>query len=108
MKKRDLVKKATLDRLDRWRFESELEKLEKRLDGHERRFDRLELWRFESEIRKRLGEKAPKTIEQLYHELLYAVGSKYPNETRHQTALRYIREAEEKDTKSEAKTEQLR
>jgi len=33
-------------------------------------------------------------IENKYHELLFAVESKFPNETRHQTALRYIREAE--------------
>lgn len=30
----------------------------------------------------------------LYNELLFAVGRKFPGETRHQTALRYIREAE--------------
>jgi hypothetical protein len=30
----------------------------------------------------------------LYHELLYAVAQKFPNETRHQTALRYIIERE--------------
>lgn len=29
-----------------------------------------------------------------YDELLYAVGNKHPNETRHETALRYIRQAE--------------
>jgi len=29
-----------------------------------------------------------------YHELLYAVENKCPGETRHQTALRYIREQE--------------
>jgi hypothetical protein len=29
-----------------------------------------------------------------YHELLYAVGTKYPGESRHETALRYIRQAE--------------
>lgn len=36
-------------------------------------------------------------IQQLrtrYHELLYGVASRYPGETRHETALRYIREAE--------------
>lgn len=32
-----------------------------------------------------------------YHELLYAVETKWPNETRHQTALRYIRRAETSD-----------
>jgi hypothetical protein len=29
-----------------------------------------------------------------YHELLYAVEKKHPGETRHETALRYIRQAE--------------
>ena len=29
-----------------------------------------------------------------YYELIMAVANKYPNETRHQTALRYIKEAE--------------
>lgn len=32
--------------------------------------------------------------EGLYEQLLYAVESKFPGETRHQTALRYIRQAE--------------
>ena len=36
----------------------------------------------------------PLTVEHLYNELLFAVGNKYPGETRHQTALRYIRQAE--------------
>ena len=31
-----------------------------------------------------------------YEELLYAVARKYPGETRHETALRYIRQAEER------------
>jgi hypothetical protein len=30
----------------------------------------------------------------LYHEILMAVESKWPDKTRHQTALRYIRQAE--------------
>lgn len=33
-------------------------------------------------------------LEKNYYELIYAVGSKFPNETRHETALRYIRERE--------------
>lgn len=33
----------------------------------------------------------------LYHELLYQVSMKHPNETRHQTALRYLRNAERQD-----------
>lgn len=31
----------------------------------------------------------------LYRELLHAVSTKYPGETRHDTVLRYIRQAEE-------------
>ena len=34
------------------------------------------------------------TYDQLYNELISAVYRKFPNETRHQTALRYIQEAE--------------
>lgn len=33
--------------------------------------------------------------DQLYHELLYQVGNKYPNESRHETALRYLKRAEQ-------------
>lgn len=32
--------------------------------------------------------------QEKYMELLYAVASKFPNETRHQTALRYIKNSE--------------
>ncbi len=35
-------------------------------------------------------------IEDKYNELLYAVARKFPNETRHQTALRYIKDIEAK------------
>lgn len=34
----------------------------------------------------------------LYHELLFAVANKHPGETRHETALRYIRQAENPGT----------
>jgi len=32
------------------------------------------------------------SIEALYQELIMAVSQKFPNETRHETALRYIRD----------------
>ena len=38
-----------------------------------------------------------------YQELIMAVGKKYPNETRHQTALRYIKEREEGSQHADAK-----
>ena len=44
-------------------------------------------------------QRKPLTDE-LYNELLFAVGNKYPNETRHQTALRYILQAEKGDEKA--------
>ena len=37
------------------------------------------------------------SVEEEYYELLWAVSKKYPNETRHQTALRYIQQAEQGD-----------
>lgn len=36
----------------------------------------------------------PDDVVQKYGELLYAVHKKFPDETRHQTALRYIKKAE--------------
>jgi len=37
-----------------------------------------------------------------YHELIMEVANKYPGETRHETALRYIRNAEKVDTQASA------
>lgn len=42
--------------------------------------------------------KSYSELAYLYNELLYAVARKFPNETRHDTALRYIREAEDRAT----------
>ena len=41
----------------------------------------------EATMRKELAKK--------YNELIYMVGNKYPTESRHETALRYIKEAEQ-------------
>ena len=38
--------------------------------------------------------RAGDETEKLYHELLYEVARKFPDETRHETARRYIRQAE--------------
>lgn len=48
------------------------------------------------EIKKALLAKKPRRIstKSMYHELLMAVARKFPGETRHETALRYIREKE--------------
>jgi len=45
----------------------------------------------------------PDDISDMYFELIYAVGNKHPGETRHQTALRYIRQAEMADNSASAK-----
>lgn len=52
----------------------------------------------------------PKEVDykEKYHELLYAVGTKYPGETRHQTALRYIQRAESPTNHGPAQQEKPR
>lgn len=40
--------------------------------------------------------------EEAYQELIYAVARKFPNETRHQTALRYIMQAERGSSQCES------
>jgi len=42
-------------------------------------------------------------IEAKYYELLWAVEKKFPNESRHETALRYITEQEQTKCESPAK-----
>ena len=44
--------------------------------------------------KKKQQEKLDKELAKPYSELINAVESKHPNETRHQTALRYIKERE--------------
>lgn len=44
-------------------------------------------------------------VESRYNELLFAVGSKRVGETRHDTALRYIKQAEDNITYGPAKAE---
>jgi len=46
------------------------------------------------EIQDKEFEKL-ESIQESYYELIMAVENKYPNETRHQTALRLIREAQQ-------------
>jgi len=46
------------------------------------------------------------SLQSLYNELLYSVSNKYPNESRHQTALRYIRKMEENSTIDSTSTKQ--
>jgi hypothetical protein len=47
-------------------------------------------------------EQHLKRLREKYNELIFAVVKKYPNETRHETALRYIKQAES-DTTENAK-----
>ena len=41
-------------------------------------------------------------VDAKYAELIYAVGNKYPGESRHETALRYIRQAEQSSGEAQA------
>ena len=47
-----------------------------------------------SMFRKEFYQLPPSDVVQKYEELLYAVARKFPDETRHQTALRYIKTSE--------------
>ena len=49
-------------------------------------------------------ERELERVRKLYNELLHAVARKYPGETRHQTALRYIQQAERGNTQEDART----
>lgn len=49
--------------------------------------------------KRRIGRKQL-DYERLYNELIMAVGNKYPDESRHQTALRYIQNAEQSSGQS--------
>ena len=42
-----------------------------------------------------------------YHKLIYAVATKYPNETRHETALRYIMERENQECRAAMSNDKL-
>lgn len=46
--------------------------------------------------------RAKEEAERLYYELIYAVGNKYEGESRHETALRYIKNAENQRSGPEA------
>ena len=48
-------------------------------------------WRLQSDTN---SSSCSGSVKDLYYELLYAVGKKYPGESRHETALRYIQSAE--------------
>ena len=50
--------------------------------------------RYLHDLLRRL-EAENKELKDKYYELLYAVEQKFPGETRHETALRYIRQREE-------------
>jgi len=58
----------------------------------------------DGEAAKRLAASEARAgrLEGLYNELLFAVGMKHRDETRHQTALRYIQRAEAPCTDSRA------
>ena len=50
-----------------------------------------------ADLIERLAARVPDGCVEKYNELLYAVERKFPNETRHETTLRYIKERERRD-----------
>jgi len=73
--------------------------LENRLKNYDTLFEEVlvlrnsdrDIRRQNADLRKRLEE-----AERQYHELLFAVETKHDGETRHETALRYVRQGEYK------------
>jgi hypothetical protein len=65
-----------------------------------RLYDLLDMYHFALNGKKCLPDLKDITelkecnVQKLYNELLYQVGRKFPNETRHETALRYLKNAE--------------
>ena len=60
----------------------------------------------ENFVRQGVSQPVLRTdIEEKYNELIMAVATKFTNETRHETALRYIKEAENFNDNSCAKNE---
>jgi hypothetical protein len=86
----------------------ELEAMRPTFDQLKARYDRHAGWlEWQDELRAQLAEAQAKTkwieeemkltlheLHEKYYELVYCVASKFPNESRHETALRYIRNAE--------------
>ena len=57
--------------------------------------------RIDNELNMEYMEQEMKKIKDKYYELIMAVGNKYDGETRHQTALRYIKTAESSSDEQE-------
>lgn len=72
---------------------SQLLELKRGLINNNTNFQLAFLDAYLDQFKKLKRERAE--AQRLYHELLYAVGKKFPNETRHETALRYIKSCED-------------
>jgi len=98
-------------------FRTEIDLLQEKLANAHKEIERLqrekygtpckcEAWMETAHAAEERAEKAEAAVEQAkeegrrerekYYELLYAVAQKWPGETRHQTALRYIMEREQR------------
>jgi len=57
-------------------------------------------WHCSNNIANAAHNKLVHEVLNKYNELIHAVATKYPNESRHETALRYIKEREEQTDKA--------
>ncbi len=84
----------------------------KKIDGQwfvelDRKANRVVTLKYIFQQLLKANDKKSEEREKKYHELLLAVGNKYKGETRHQTALRYIRQAETSDSKAKVSQDNL-
>ena len=68
----------------------------------------LQMLREAMSFADRQREERVADVEQKYMELIYAVGMKHEGETRHETALRYIREREKPNDQAVSQSGPLR
>lgn len=87
-----VVSKATLDR-----WINEIAAWEQRLAEAEAELSRKDECIVDGLMQRKDLQSRLAEAKQLYMELLFAVARKYPNETRHETALRYIMERESRE-----------
>ena len=59
----------------------------------------LPMWRRDTKRGKAADAAELERLRELYNELIFAVATKHPGETRHETALRYITRAETSESK---------
>jgi len=79
----------------------EAENLKQEKDDWKAEYEASNKERYEAEVKSKELQTENKKLKELYNDLLYQVQSKYPDESRHETAKRIIRQSEQGSSESE-------